>query len=469
MSEIQSSIQDILDPNFARLLLETMADGVFTLNDKGEITSWNASMERITGYTAEEALGKSCMFLNFSRCFSKTCPTGINQCGIFSQSAVDAKECFLRHKDGHDVSVVKSARAVREQDHIKGVVETVTDLTEFQKARQKAEEASLRLGERHRFENIIGKSDSMQAVFAAIKAVAVGATTVLIQGESGTGKELVAGAIHYNSERRNNPFVGVNCSALTESLLESELFGHAKGAFTGAVRDRAGRFEDAHGGTLFLDEIGEISPFIQVKLLRVLQEREIERVGESQKRKIDIRIIAATNRDLYTLVKNGSFREDLYYRLKVFPILIPPLRKRREDIPLLISHFIHFQNQKTGNRIAGVSQSAMRILMDYTWPGNVRELENAIEHAFVLCDGGYMDIFDLPVEIRQFEYQPFPPRMVSTEPPGGQAGKKLTRETLLDLLNNCQWNKAEVSRRVGVSRTSIWKYMKKWDIPLKQP
>ena len=469
MSEIQSSIQDILDPNFARLLLETMADGVFTLNDKGKITSWNASMERITGYTAEEALGKSCMLLNFSRCFSKTCPTGISQCGIFNQSAVDAKECFLRHKDGHDVSVVKSARTVREQDHIKGVVETVTDLTEFQKARQKAEEASLRLGERHRFENIIGKSDSMQAVFAAIKAVAVGETTVLIQGESGTGKELVAGAIHYNSERRNNPFVGVNCSALTESLLESELFGHAKGAFTGAVRDRAGRFEDAHGGTLFLDEIGEISPFIQVKLLRVLQEREIERVGESRKRKIDIRIIAATNTDLYSLVKNGSFREDLYYRLKVFPILIPPLRKRREDIPLLISHFIHFQNQKTGNRIAGVSQSAMRILMDYTWPGNVRELENAIEHAFVLCDGGYMDIFDLPVEIRQFEYQPFPPRMVSTKPPGGQAGKKLTRETLLDLLNNCQWNKAEVSRRVGVSRTAIWKYMKKWDIPLKRP
>jgi PAS domain S-box-containing protein len=469
MSESQSSIQDILDPNFARLLLETMADGVFTLDDKGKITSWNASMERITGYTAGEAMGKSCMFLNFSRCFSKTCPTGIGQCGIFKQAAVDAKECFLRHKDGHDVSVVKSARTVREQDSIKGVVETVTDLTELQKARRKAEEASLRLGERHRFENIIGKSHAMQAVFAALKAVAVGETTVLIQGESGTGKELVAGAIHYNSERQNNPFVIVNCSALTESLMESELFGHVKGAFTGAVRDRAGRFEDAHGGTLFLDEIGEITPFIQVKLLRVLQEREIERVGESRKRKVDIRVIAATNKDLYALVKNGSFREDLYYRLKVFPILIPPLRKRREDIPLLISHFIHLQNQKTGNRIAGVSQSAMRIFMDYTWPGNVRELENAIEHAFVLCEGDYMDIFDLPVEIRQVEYQPLPSKMVSAEPPKGQQGKKLTREMLLDLLNDCRWNKAEVARRVGVSRTAIWKYMKKWDIPLKDP
>ncbi len=468
MSEIQNSIQDILDPNFARLLLEAMADGVFTLNDKGKITSWNASMKRITGYTAGEALGNSCMFLNFSQCFSKTCPTGIGQCGIFEHTAVDSKECFLRHKDGHDVSVVKSARAVREENSIKGVVETVTDLTELQKARRKAEEASLRLGERHRFENIIGKSHPMQEVFAALKAVASSEATALIQGESGTGKELAAGAIHYNSERRNNPFVSVNCSALSESLLESELFGHVKGAFTGAVRDRAGRFEDAHGGTLFLDEIGEISPFIQLKLLRVLQEREIERVGESRKRKIDIRIIAATNKDLYGLVKNGGFREDLYYRLKVFPIHLPPLRKRKEDIPLLISDFIHFQNQKTGKQVAGISQSAMRILMDYTWPGNVRELENAIEHAFVLCDGGNMDIFDLPVEIRQFEYQPAalvaPQTILRT-----LSEKKLTREKLLEILGESEWNKAEAARRVGVSRTAIWKYMKKWDIPLKRP
>ena len=292
--------------------------------------------------------------------------------------------------------------------------------------------------------------------------------TVLIQGESGTGKELAAGAIHYNSERQNNPFVSVNCSALSESLLESELFGHVKGAFTGAVRDRSGRFEEAHGGTLFLDEIGEISPFIQLKLLRVLQEREIERVGESRKRKIDIRIIAATNKDLYGLVQSGAFREDLYYRLKVFPIQLPPLRKRREDIPLLISDFIRFQNQKTGKQVAGISQSAMRILMDYTWPGNVRELENAIEHAFVLCDSGNMDVFDLPVEIRQFEYRPAalkaPPTILRAP-----LEKKLTREALLEILGESAWNKAEAARRVGLSRTAIWKYMKKWDIPLKRP
>ena len=473
MSERKNSIQDILDPNFARLLLESMADGVFTLNDKGKITSWNRSMERITGYTAAEAIGESCMFLSFSRCFSKTCPTGINQCGIFEQSAVDAKECFLRHKDGHDVSVVKSARTVREQGSIRGVVETVTDMTELQKARRKAEEARFRLGEIHRFENIIGKSHLMQEVFSALKAVAGSEATVLIQGESGTGKELAAGAIHYNSERKNNPFVSVNCSALSESLLESELFGHVKGAFTGAVRDRSGRFEEAHGGTLFLDEIGEISPLIQLKLLRVLQEREIERVGESRKRKIDIRVIAATNKDLYGLVKEGSFREDLYYRLKVFPIHIPPLRKRREDIPLLISNFIRFQNQKTGKQVEGISQPAMRILMDYTWPGNVRELENAIEHAFVLCDSGNMDIFDLPVEIRQFAFVDS-----SRQPPAHKgvpattrsaSAKKLNRETLLEILEESDWNKAEAGRRVGVSRTAIWKYMKKWEIPLKRP
>jgi len=473
MSNKKKSVQDILDPNFARLLLESMADGVFTLNEKGKITSWNLSMERITGYSATEAIGKSCMFLSFSRCFSNTCPTGINQCGILERSAVDAKECFLRHKDGHDVSVVKSARTVREQGSIRGVVETVTDMTELQKARRKAEEARFRLGELHRFENIIGKSHLMQEVFSALKAVAGSEATVLIQGESGTGKELAAGAIHYNSERNSGPFVSVNCSALSESLLESELFGHVKGAFTGAARDRSGRFEEAHGGTLFLDEIGEINPFIQLKLLRVLQEREIERVGESRKRKIDIRIIAATNKNLYDLVKSGGFREDLYYRLKVFPIHLPPLRKRKEDIPLLISDFIRFQNQKTGKQIAGISQSAMRILMDYTWPGNVRELENAIEHAFVLCDSGNIDIFDLPVEVRQFALTNNlrQPAALKGMPATSRTAltKKLTRESLLEILEESDWNKAEAARRVGVSRTAIWKYMKKWEIPLKRP
>lgn len=447
-----------------------MADGVFTLDDKGKITSWNPSMERITGYTEKEAFGKSCTILNFSRCLGKECPSGFKECGIYKYGKVAPKECLLRHKDGYDVPVVKNARLVKdESDTILGVVETVTDLTELKKTRLEVEEAMRRLGEKHKFDNIIGKSHAMQEVFSAIKSATKSDATILIQGESGTGKELVAGAIHYNSERAGMPLVTVNCSALSESLLESELFGHVKGAFTGTHRDRIGRFEEADGGTIFLDEIGEISPFIQIKLLRVLQEREIERVGESNKRKINIRIIAATNQNLFNLVLQGRYREDLYYRLKVFPIHIPLLRDRKEDIPLLASHFIDIQNQKTGKQIRGISEEAMRILMDYAWPGNVRELENAVEHAFVLCSEDKITIFDLPVEIRQIEYQPLSLAKSAVHYSPSVSKKKLSREILLELLDECDWNKAEVSRRVGLSRTAIWKYMKKWDIPLKPP
>ena len=467
---IQGKDKGLLDPSFSRLLFESMADGVFTLNYKGIITSWNPAIERITGYSPGEAIGRSCTLLNFTRCFQKSCPAGIKACGIYQNARVDSKECFLSHKDGYDVPVIKSARLVKDENGvIKGVVETVTDLTELQKAKQKAEEADRRLGEIHTFENIIGKSQAMQQVFSAIRAAASSEATILLQGESGTGKELVAGAIHHYSIRKDMPFITVSCSALPETLLESELFGHVKGAFTGAVRDRAGRFESANTGTIFLDEIGEISSFIQVKLLRVLQEREIERVGESKKRKVDIRIITASNKELIELVKSGDFREDLYYRLKVYPINIPALRKRKEDIPLLVRHFIANQNQKTGKKIKDVNQDTMRIIMDYQWPGNVRELENAIEHAFVVCSGDYIDIFDLPVEIRQMNYplniadntlsarvKPFPK-------------EKLTPEELIKILNDCNWNKAEAGRRIGLSRTAIWKYMKKWDIPLKKP
>jgi two-component system, NtrC family, response regulator HydG len=459
-----------LDPSFSRLLLESMADGVFTLDEEGIITTWNPSLERMTGYSAEEAIGRPCTLLNFTQCFREGCPTGIEECGIYQHGRLDARECFLRHKQGRDVPVIKSARLVRDEGgSVRGVVETVTDLTELEQARRSVEEANRRLGEIHRLDNIIGRSHAMRRVFSRIEAAAASEATILLQGESGTGKELVAGAIHHHSGRNGMPFVAVSCSALSETLLESELFGHVKGAFTGAIRDRAGRFEEASGGTIFLDEIGEISPFIQVKLLRVLQEREIERVGESRKRRIDLRIIAATNRDLIDLVRGGAFREDLFYRLKVFPIPLPPLRKRKEDIPFLVSHFIRRHNRKTGKKIEGITQASMRILMDHDWPGNVRELENAVEHAFVLCPGPAIDVFDLPVEVRQMAYRP---RAAGGPPPSERSAPtrgSLTRESLLETLEACGWNKAEVARRVGLSRTAIWKYMKKWDIPLKPP
>jgi PAS domain S-box-containing protein len=457
---------DIWNPHFAHLLLDSMAEGVFTLNAHGVIQSWNPSMEKISGYSAAEAIGQTCRILKFSSCFNSVCPENAQECGIFQNGAVSPTECQLRHKDGHFLSVIKNARIVKDGNGIiMGVVETLTDLTELIIARQKFDEARQKLLEIHQFGNIIGKSDVMQDVFSAIKAAANSDATILIQGESGTGKELVAGAIHYNHDRSDKPLITVNCSALSESLLESELFGHVKGAFTGAHRHRKGRFEEADGGTIFLDEIGDISPFIQLKLLRAIHEKQIERVGESKKRSVDIRIITATHKDLFALVTNGLFREDLYYRLKVFPIFIPPLRKRKKDIPLLISHFINRFNRKTGKSITGLTSDALRALMDHHWPGNVRELENAIEHAFVLCNTNQIQILDLPVEIRQVGYRPDAP------PETGHPPIKLaiTRERLMALLGECGWNKAEAGRRIGKSRTSIWKYMKKWGIPLEMP
>jgi PAS domain S-box-containing protein len=467
---MSSEETDIEYPGFAHLLLESMANGVFTVDKTGKITSFNPAMRRITGYSPEEIIGHTCSMIGFDLCCGRSCPAGIRECRILQKGSIDGKECFLRHKNGHDIPVLKSARLFRDHaGEIAGVVETVMDMSELYKARQEAEEASRKLGEIHRFDRIIGKSDAMQKLFVALKAATSSDATILINGESGTGKELVAGAIHYNSRRKERPFVTVNCSALSESLLESELFGHVRGAFTGAIRDRIGRFEEAEEGTLFLDEIGEISPYIQVKLLRVLQEREVERVGDSKKRKIDIRIITATNKDLKKLVDEGLFREDLYYRLKVFPIHVPPLRERKTDIPILTTHFIGIQNEKTGKTIMGVTQPAMRLLLDHNWPGNVREIENAIEHAFVLCENSHIDMVDLPVEIRQAEFRAGVHEVMPAEVRQIPKCKNLTKERLIDVLEKSGWNKAEAGRRLFVSRAAIWKYMKKWAIPMKQP
>ncbi len=456
-----------LGPDWADLLLESLADGVFTLDHSGRFTSWNRSMERISGYSAGEALGKSCIMLGFNSCMGRRCPSSVIECDIFRHGAVDGRECMLRHKDGHDVPVLKSARLIRDaKGGILGVVETVTDLSELYEERKKAESAILRLGEMSRLDSIVGKSHDMQLVFAAVRAAALSDATVLIQGESGTGKELIARAIHHTGSRSSGPMVTVNCSALSEFLLESELFGHVKGAYTGALKDRAGRFEEGEGGTVFLDEIGELPPYIQVKLLRVLQEREVERVGDSKKRKIDIRVIAATNRNLMDQVRAGYFREDLYYRLKVFPIALPPLRKRKEDLPLLADHFIEKLNRKTGKTIRGLTEHALRVMMDHPFPGNVRELENAVEHAFVLCSSGLIDVPDLPVELRT------PHGLPDHQPHAGKDGatgidrSPLSRESLVHLLEQSGWNKAEAARRRGISRTAIWKYMKKFEIPL---
>ncbi len=467
MKTIEHEIQN---NEFVKLLLESIGDGIFVIDIHGKIIAWNPAMEKITGYSSDEVKGKSCEILKFNQCFDKDCPKGMIDCGILKYGSVQPTECLLSHKKGHSLSVTKNARVIKnKQNKIIGIVEAVTDLTELKNARLKMEEATRRLGELNRLGGIIAKSQVMQNVFTFIKASAASEATILIQGESGTGKELVAGAIHSIGERRDKPLITINCSALSESLLESELFGHVKGAFTGASQDRIGRFEQADGGTIFLDEIGEITPYIQVKLLRVLQQKEIERVGESKKRKIDIRIITATNKDLKSQVDTGLFREDLYYRLKVFPIYLPPLRKRKEDIPLLVNHFIKMNNKKLPIQVKGIAKTALKAFMDYSWPGNIRELANAIEHAFVLCSNRQIELDDIPIEIREPDIisrsvekeKPYdnhkPPKPISP----------LTRNKLIELLNDNDWNKAKVARHVGLSRASIWKYMKKWDIPLQ--
>lgn len=456
-------------------IIDTMADGLFTLDARGKISAWNSAMERISGYSAKEAIGNNCSLLECSKCYGKKCPADVNKCGVMEYGKTEAKECFVRHKEGYDVPVIKNARLVKDDNGvILGVVETITDLTYLNAIKEKFKETKAKLKDSYRLGNIIGKSVVMHNVFDAIMAASRSSATILIQGESGTGKELVAGAIHYQGSSKDRPMVIVNCSALSETLLESELFGHVKGAFTGAHKDRQGRFEEADKGTIFLDEIGEISPYMQVKLLRVLQEREIERVGDSKKRKIDIRIIAATHQSLYDLVAQGKFREDLYYRLKVFPVNIPPLRDRREDVPLLVNHFIEKGNKRESKNIKGINSRALKKLINYSFPGNIRELENAIEHAFVICDSDKIDIGDLPVEIiNNVRTHPlgnnFQNSGITSQRLGlpAQVKQTLTREALLSLLKECGWNKAKVARRIGKSRTSVWKYMKKWGIPLQ--
>ncbi len=323
--------------------------------------------------------------------------------------------------------------------------------------------------------HIIGQHKHILEMKRLITLAADTSVTVLITGESGTGKELVADAIHQKSERRHKAFIKVNCSALSETLLESELFGHVKGSFTGAYKDKPGKFEQAHEGTIFLDEIGDVSPALQVKLLRVLQSKVIERVGDNTPIKVDMRIIAATNKNLRELITKGAFREDFFYRLNVFPIQTPALRDRKNDIPLLCNYYIKKFNKSFGKNIKGISPNAYRLLMDYCWPGNVRELENVLEHAFVLVQDSMIDIFDLPQELRVLAYQDGfckPDKENQDDGKTRQVSFKKTRsgrldiskEDLLTLLDNHGWNQTKTAAKLGISRVALWKKIKKFDL-----
>lgn len=312
--------------------------------------------------------------------------------------------------------------------------------------------------ERRKFYNIIGKSEKMQAVYSLIEDLADVQTTVLITGESGTGKELVAEALHYTGARCHKPLVKVNCSVLSENLLESELFGHVKGSFTGAAKDRVGRFQKADGGTIFLDEIGDISPRIQLQLLRVLQEREFERVGDSNPIKVDVRVVAATNQNLREKIKRGEFREDLYYRLKVVELNLPPLRDRLEDMPQLVNHFIKKFNKKLNKDITAISADVQKIFMNYSWPGSVRELEHTLEHAFILCHQNIITADHLPLAFKD---------IIGVKSPSSRDLMVDESKVILKALEQSAWNKAKAARLLGMSRRTIYRKMKEYNIGIQ--
>ena len=350
-------------------------------------------------------------------------------------------------------------------DEIKVVVKKALDHLALQEENTYLKQ---QLKAKYKFENIIGSSEKMQKVFSLIDKVSGTDSTVLVLGESGTGKELVAKALHYNSPRAQNPFVPVNCGAIPEELLESELFGHEKGAFTGAFRTRIGRFELANGGSIFLDEISEMSPNLQVKLLRVIQEREFERVGGVKSIRTDVRIIAATNRDLEEEVAQGRFREDLYYRLNVIPLNLPPLRERRDDIPLLVKHFMGKYGREKNSRITGFSRRAMNLLAHYRWPGNVRELENLVERVLVLCDGTEVDTADLPERIaagtpRTSEVVP----LIDLPETGidlSTAVSEFEKAIIMQALTRSNWVKNRAAKLLHVNRTTLVEKIKKQNL-----
>jgi len=431
-------------------ILNSIADGVFTVDTKWRITEFNPQAETITGYKRSEVIGKPCRSVFKSNICDEECPL---RKSIETRNPIFNFETNVVNSKDEIVPIsMSSASLIDEEGEIVGGVEIFRDLRPLEILREE-------LGERYSFGNIVGKNAKMQEIYKLLKTVSETSTSVIIQGETGTGKELVAKAIHYNSPRKNKPFVKVSCAALPETLLESELFGYKKGAFTGAMKDKPGRFEIANGGTVFLDEVGEIPIPVQVKLLRVLEEQTFEPLGGTETIKVDVRFIAATNRNLKEAIKKDKFREDFYYRLNVVPIFLPPLRARSDDIPLLIKHFIQEFNEKTGKEIGSVSQEAMDVLLDYTWPGNVRQLENAVEHAFVHCRSNTIQIHHLPEEIKG-EKKESVEKILQSKHPLDETEKQV----ILEALKKHNWNKEKTAKLLQISRTTLWRKLKKYKI-----
>lgn len=420
-------------------IFDSVRDGIMLVDQRQKILQANHALINLFGLP-ERVVGMSLVQLpqNIRSAFVEI----VNKTMLTNQAVVSQRLEILGPSQRQCILNISTAPCLGDTGNPMGVVLTVRDETRLETL-----EKSLK--KRQKFEHIIGRSEPVQAMFGLIENLAEVDTTVLIAGESGTGKELVAEALHYRSDRRDKALIKVNCAALPENLLESELFGHMKGSFTGALKDKIGRFEQADGGTIFLDEIGDISPALQVRLLRVLQNKEIEKVGGTGTIKVDVRIVAATNQDLLKKVQNGEFREDLYYRLRVVQIPMPPLRDRREDIPLLIEHFVALYNQRFKRQIQGINDDAAKQMMSYAWPGNIRELQHAVEHAFVLCREDVVDVRHLPPELQD-----------SALPDSGDGHKSGDEAAeIVAALEKSGWNKSRAARLLGISRRTIYRKM----------
>jgi PAS domain S-box-containing protein len=435
-------------------ILDSIADGVFTVDRDWRITFFNRAAERITGVPRDEAIGEPCFDVFRASICQTSC--ALRRTLETGTEAIDLVIDIL-DADGRRLPISVSTAVLRgAKGEVIGGVETFRDLSAV-------EELKKELAGKYSFEDIISKNHEILKIFDILPDIAESDSTVLIQGPSGSGKELFARAIHNLGPRKRGPYVVVNCGAIPDTLLESELFGYVRGAFTNALKDKPGRFTLAEGGTVFLDEVGDISPAVQVKLLRVLEEHEYEPLGSTSTRKADIRVVAASNRDLREMVDAGIFREDLYYRLNVVKIQLPPLKQRREDVPLLVDHFVRSFNLKKGRNIQGVSPAVMDLLMRYDFPGNVRELENVLEHASVLCRGQKIELEHLPQELVE--------EMGAEEVGEAVRALPLDRaeaQVIMDALRRHEGHRGRAAVELGIHKTTLWRKMKKlgieWDI-----
>ena len=454
--EIQQKTSELIDQkNKLDAIFNSNIEGTFTIDNDWNITSFNTSAEKITGFKKLEAIGKKCWNI-FN---SSLCRNGCHmEQTIKNGKPMLGNELEIIQKGGKNIPIrVNSVVLINNKNENIGAVETFIDISEIRNL-------SAHLNEYYTYENIVGRNKEIKQIISVLESVSQTDSSVLVTGESGTGKELAARAIHLKSSRKTGPFVAVNCSAFAESLLESELFGHEKGAFTGAIKTKIGRFELAQGGTLFLDEIGDLSTAVQTKLLRVLETHEFERVGGNKSIKMDTRIIAATNKNLSEEISAKRFREDLFYRINVINIHLPPLRERMDDIPLLVNHFIKSFNKKFNKSIRQFSSSAFDLILDYNWPGNIRELENAIEHCFVLCNGEVIQVECLPKRIREFNEQ----ASVLDNSSRQKGFKETEKELIISVLEKNNHNRPKAAKELNIDPSTLWRKMKKHNINISK-